>query len=418
METIKNSSEPKPFLLSQEQTYLARIRYGAQVAEPPCPPKLLPISIDPLPMFCRASFTPLSLLTEHINVDVDSECGMQLDISHQPGIFDGSNKPIAALSHINVHPTDRLLLRTTDLLSKNNPISALGRKSTSFLRRTEYISADGPQYAHVSAFARTQRLAMAKLVTLRSHDEEYQEPTRILKAILRGFDTANPETPRETPEFEEDDEFAVQAEHRWKPIESMKHPDRLGVVAVEEFPVLPDPEACSDTGGFMVFSFQTSPVPPAPHRDFRLDVGIIIPHDQHNEEGTVQTFDYYLPTTQHAALNTKRSFDDYNVDIDYKSSSSEGIEKTLPYKFVRTYETRVQKQVTDRMAVILHQGDEKKPKAAYYYPIDAKVVLQPARGAKLLERPEPVERLNVSVRELDNEENQRREAIKRVRMGL
>lgn len=92
METIKNSSEPKPFLLSQEQTYLARIRYGAQVAEPPCPPKLLPISIDPLPMFCRASFTPLSLLTEHINVDVDSECGMQLDISHQPGIFDGSNK--------------------------------------------------------------------------------------------------------------------------------------------------------------------------------------------------------------------------------------------------------------------------------------------------------------------------------------
>lgn len=92
MEAIKNSSEPKPFLLSQEQTYLARIRYGAQVAEPPCPPKLLPISIDPLPRFCGASFTPLSLLTEHMNVDVDSECGMPLDISHLPGIFDGSNK--------------------------------------------------------------------------------------------------------------------------------------------------------------------------------------------------------------------------------------------------------------------------------------------------------------------------------------
>lgn len=335
-----------------------------------------------------------------------------------------------------IDPRDRPLLRSASSLGQT-AISKTGTASAiSFLRRTEYISAEQSRSTFKgSGSAQSERMLLASRAKRTATNEQDKDPLRILQAILKGFDVANPDTAGQgtngLKNLAVGDKAAANAERNWK---ELRHPNKPHLRAVETFPLLPDFNATSDSGGYMLFKFSATPVAPGTKRDTRLDVGLLKPHEKPmDEEGNIDPsavgqdlFDYYLPATTSIANGIKRKFSAYAED----ASDDEEVEDEdeFKYEYVRAYETKSHKQhpddVVEEAALIFHPGDDEKPKGAYFYPILTRYVLRPRRkfppgmpmrredGGDEDEAEKPPEIMTVKVRGLNGEERRRRDEQK------
>lgn len=256
--------------------------------------------------------------------------------------------------------------------------------AASWLRRTEYISAEPPRpifRGSVPPVTKSEKLR-GKNHAIRSATKiEDADPVRTLAAVLKGFDVANPDTATISRNVSVLDETMNAAEDSWN---NLKHPSKSDLHVVETFPLLPDFNATSDADGYLIFKFATDPLIISKNRDTRMDVGLLKPHVE-NANGDSQpevaehSFDFYLPANSNVASKIKRKLAahgkvDHNPREEFK------------YNLVRTYETKTHKThdptVITEAALIFHPGDNKKPKAAYYYPVVGRYVLQPRRTHK------------------------------------
>ena len=184
-----------------------------------------------------------------------------------------------------VHPSDRLLLRPATSLGKPTRSTTTGASGVSFLRRTEYISNETSRSSFkstTSASLITSAPLAKKARSLAQKAEEESDPVRILAAVMRGFDIANPETVGHGYTAKTGEDKSIKrAEENWQ---NLRHPTKRGVKPVATFPVLPDPEALGELNGYLVCKFSTDPLGGhAPvhtalgksARDERVDVGLM-----------------------------------------------------------------------------------------------------------------------------------------------
>ncbi|KAA8904854.1 RNA polymerase II-associated [Sphaerosporella brunnea] len=411
-----SSSQRPPAPRTYPQDYIARIRYNNSLPPPIGPPKLLDIPNTAFAQYTDTGFASALARSEPLNIEVDSELGMPLDLVHCPRVFEGDDSILRPIEPTPpVDPRDRLLLRPAASLGKPIARTASGGSSVSFLRRTEYISAEQSR----STFKSTTSLQLIAIPTNKRRTQQRPEdtdPVRILAAVMRGFDVANPDDAG-PQSLAAGDKAAQNAERNWK---ELKHPNKPGVKAVETFPLLPHLEGMSDTGGYMVFKFLSAPTDRATegNRDVRVDASLFQPVERaaDDEDEVVdrkEQFDFYIPDTTSTAKDVKRKFS-YDSDVDE--------EEEFRYKYVRRYETKDHRNHTafdqqpEEVALSFHKGDEKKPRGAYFYPILTRYTIRPKRKNKLqfssTQREEvdepPAEALKLKIRETDQGEKRRR----------
>lgn len=318
-------------------------------------------------------------------------------------------------------PRDRLLLRPASQLGKLNIRAATAAGPASFLRRTEYISAEQSKSTFKgksTSAAQSAKILEATRARRTASEVEDADPVRILRAIIHSFDVANPDTATEFDDLGPEDSTAALAERNWK---EMRHPAKPHLRPVDSFPLLPDVEASSDCTGFLVFKFATEPIVNEGRRDARLDVGLLRPHDMAKAKRATQdqVFDYYIPANKTVAREIKSKLVAYHGDDVIP-------DKEFMYGFVRSYETKTHKDLNrnnvEEAGMIFHDGNLDRDKGAYYYPVIARYTLQPHRTSKFMagmprgsqgsvvekEEEQPPEVLNVRVRDLNFEERRRR----------
>lgn len=332
-----------------------------------------------------------------------------------------------------VHPRDRILLRSIGQLGKHNAQATAGAAAASWLRRTEYISAEQSRstFRGKAASAATKSLKLrATNHALRASRREDADPVRTLAAVLRGFDIANPLTALPLPDVAIADPTMDAAQRAWA---ASTHPNKAHLHVVETFPLLPDLRATSDAGGYLVFQFATDPLAASKTRDTRMDVGLLKPRAEiadadpppQHAEVPEHNFDFYLPASTAVAARIKRKLAAHG-EVDRRPSEE------FRYSFVRSYETKTHKKhdaaTLSEAALTFHPGDRKTQRAAYYYPVVGRYVLQPRRahkfppGMPLQERDllreqqranqdgaGPPDVLKITVRELSWAEKNRRE---------
>lgn len=283
-----------------------------------------------------------------------------------------------------IHPRDRILLRSIGQLGNHTAQAVASAASTSWLRRTEYMTAElsrSTLRGKVALVAKSDRLRETNQALRSATKKQDTDPVRALAAVMRGFDLANPDTAGISPVVSFQDTCMEAAERSWK---ILKHPTKSHLRVVEMFPILPDFKATSDSDGYLVFKFATDPLITSKIRDTRMDIGLLKPHaestDRNNQsETTEHHFDFYLPATDNVASKIKRKLAAYGkVDRNPREE--------FRYNFVRAYETKSQKQhnpaVIAEAALTFYPGDKKKPAVAYYYPVVGRYVLQPRRAHK------------------------------------
>lgn len=258
-------SRPAPPPVQQyRQDYIVRIRYANTLPPPANPPKLLDIPNAAGQLYTSTSFASKLARGEPANIEVDSELGLPLDLTHTVRVFEGDDAPLRPLDSgpPPVAAADRALLRPASALGKSairGPTAAV-----SFLRRTEYISSEQSR----STFNKARVSPQVKKRV------EEADPVRILEAVLKGFDVANPQT-ASGGTFAVADKAAANAEQNWK---TLRHPMKPTVRAVETFPLLPDMHGGSDQGGYTIFKFSSAPTEVSEKtRDARVDTGLVKP---------------------------------------------------------------------------------------------------------------------------------------------
>lgn len=166
-----------------------------------------------------------------------------------------------------IHPRDRILLRSIGQLGNHTAQAAASAASTSWLRRTEYMTAElsrSTLRGKVALVAKSDKLRETNQALRSATKKQDTDPVRTLAAVMRGFDLANPDTAGISPVVSFQDTCMEAAERSWK---TLKHPTKSHLHVVETFPLLPDFKATSDADGYLVFKFATDPLITSKVRD-------------------------------------------------------------------------------------------------------------------------------------------------------
>lgn len=341
-------------------------------------------------------------------------------------------------------PGDRALLR---------PLSTLGKEQSaqpvvSFLRRSEYISADQKALREANAALKARsRHTQSKQRSVDNPQPERDDPARenpgnILRTIVKGFDIAHPDSAYTGPDTADHVRGYDPTPEELDAWNNPQHPSRKDLKLVDSFPILPDLDACPDTGGYILIKFATNPGGTTDRYDERLEHAILRPlelrpelqaaHDAlvaaHAADPSKPAagpppFDYELllphplkakdekqsqeesQSQERAQLleKVRQKFDFNNPHRDdpalYFSENKQLGLKTLGYKSVRAYETATTTAPGhpkfSEVALALYDPDQirgpeadgegaapprKKQKAAYYYPILQKTQIRPRRS--------------------------------------
>ncbi|KAL1635022.1 hypothetical protein SLS58_010474 [Diplodia intermedia] len=416
------------------QDYIARIRYSNVLPPPPNPPKLLEIPNTGLAsgQYTSAGFASRLAREQPLNVEADAELGMPIDLVGLPGVFEGDDSVLLASDEpVSLHPHDRALLR---------PLSTLGKPSSlaggvSFLRRTEYMTAAGGG-GHSGLRDPGKRSAPKRK---KQTDAEKNEPINILRSILKGFDIAYPQDAYKGPDTVQNlrgEEITAEERRAW---DHPKHPLNPSLKLVDSYPILPDLEAVTETGGYIVAKFQTNPIAnQGPSYDERVDASllrVLEPTAEQEEAYRVRLaeheaataaegndgggggassrttaaakgpppqphydYEFFLPASHEAVRGLKRKFS--TTDPGREDEGLYDAEKTeatgrrcFRFDRIRCYETYQQTgnphdPYDETVALALHdpkpaaEEGGRLQKGAYYYPIVQRTFIRPKRKAQ------------------------------------
>ena len=325
-----------------------------------------------------------------------------------------------------IHPADRDLLR---------PLKSLGQPRTetagvSFLRRTQYTADDAGRRGIDPSSAR--HVAKENARKRKAADASKDEPVNILRSIVKSFNIAHPEDAYNGPDTTENIAAApiTAAEaDAWK---NPVHPTKPKLKLLDSYPILPDLNAMTDAGGYMVLKFGGNPANATNKYDDRMDVALLRPIEpaaavlnEHAEKVAAHQadpeniphpgppkFDYefFLPEDRDSVDNIKRKFDPHDPDKDeqslYTCHSRTTYEHSFRYLHQRVYETSLQnvhiEHSYEEVALGLYDPDlerqmaginvEDNPtgdnlthsqKGAYYSPITIAVQLKAKRSKHL-----------------------------------
>ncbi|ORY81602.1 RNA polymerase II-associated [Protomyces lactucae-debilis] len=247
------------------QDYVLRVRYQNTLPPPPFEPKMLALPTD-FSKYTSASYLSNLYQEQPLRVEADSELGMHMDLSLLPGIFEGEESAMYAPDvPEELDPKDRALLKTDIGQQKLST-------DVSFLRRTQYISSDA------ASAAKIKQAEKDKAARHQADLEFALDPLQQIAAIEDTFTAASGE------------------------LESLRHPTRKDLRAVEVFPVFPDTPSIQQQ--WCNAKFATNPAPRAKSNskmddtDLRLDVAAILP--KVIEEADDDYLSYFLPSYETA----------------------------------------------------------------------------------------------------------------------
>ena len=433
------ASSQRPGERVVHQDYLARIRYSNTLPPPPNPPKLLDIPGTGLAggQYTTAGYASKLWRDQPLNIEADAELGMPIDLVGIPGIFDGDESAIMARpSKQPLHETDKLLLR---------PLGALGKGGTggavSFLRRTEYTSSQGPQ--HFSGTSSKDLLRLRndnKRRRLSQGSLNKEDPINIIKNIVKGFDITNPRDAYKGDDSSTNTKGAPITEAEARAWSNLKHPSKPDLELLDSYPVLPDLEALTSMGSYVVMKFQTNPIPSTSGYDSRLDAAIFRPRDNDAARANYEQkkaewmpesgkpepivdgdYDFFLPTDTTPIHSIKRKLDvndPENDDEGLYTDDGAGDSRAFKYARLRTYETYNQHGdpnhfYDDSVALVLHDpelevGKQRLQKGAYFYPIYSRTALRPKRNVGPMKvepqlDEERIDEINLRVCEMDED---------------
>jgi RNA polymerase II-associated factor 1 len=350
-----------------------------------------------------------------------------------------------------VHAGDKPLLRPLATLGKPNSQSA----SVSFLRRTEYISAEAGRSRYESSTSRSLMASSGRNTQQwrkkRRLDEDENDPTmaniNMIRNIVKGFDIAYPHEAYNGPDTMTQIRGAVPTTQELAAWNTPRHPANPHLKLVDSYPVLPDVEGVPGTGAYTVVKFSTMPIAPTGRYDSRLDVGVLIPLEElpfqvaeyqasqaaydadksRPVPGPVQDFIHLVPEKSDTVVSkVKRKYDledaEREEDELYTARNEGSEQPVLEYEKLRLWETgqstlQVETKYAE-VAIALSDYDglsaptgasgkqrRLKQKAAYYYPIQQRINLRPLRPREGIDRASKgAEILHVIVREPGYEE--------------
>ena len=356
-----------------------------------------------------------------------------------------------------VHPKDAPLLRKLSELGK--PKFAPG--GVSFLRRTEYISSEQPRTRVDSAASRNP--AKPTIKKRKPVDAAKDEPISVLRSVVKSFDIANPEDAYTGPDTEENVRGAAPTSAELEAWSRPKHPTKPELKLLDAYPIKPDLDAVTDTGGYMVVKFASNPTHATEARDTRMDAAMmsIIPASPAAEAAyqaklsaheadpahvphpgsLAYSYNLFLPTDEATADKIKKKFDVDNPQKDdptlYNKKNKDG-EGVFNLDSLRVYETGRQTMSRDNyqeVALALHDREsdeaegngeksERLEKAAYYYPIFSKMQLKPRRNRNLAnigtqfntnldEEVDKVDKLSLTIQDPSETEQAKRSGLRK-----
>lgn len=353
---------------------------------------------------------------------------------------------LAISAHDNpppIHPRDKALLR---------PLASLGKPTgsahgISFLRRTEYITAGA---AGASRIEEGKRRVQKRR---RQQDSNKDDPIFIMRSIMKGFDVAYPHdaySGPDKPDMLRSADVLSEEKQAWL---YPRHPTKPEVKLLDSYPILPDVDGLPTSQGYSVVRFGAPPLPYAPADKYeeRLDTGILRVFNTPTVQAKYETrkatdpsfrgvpefdYEYFLPSaTSVQGIKRKFSIVDPNRDSEELYDTHDSEAPCFRFDKLRFYETTQQSgeagedvdRFDDSIAIALHDGESDDPasrplqKGAYIYPIMGRISLKPKRGLhrinqryQMEEEPlqPPVDVLEVTAREPDEDELQVRQAIK------
>ncbi|MCJ1472672.1 hypothetical protein MMC13_001321 [Lambiella insularis] len=436
------------------QDYIARQRYNNALPPPPGAPKLLEIPTQGLETYAQPTYAAQMARAQPLNIEADAFGGMPLDLVGMPGVFEGDESSIQApLITPPVHPRDRALLR---------PLKSLGAPKTevsgfSFLRRTQYVADDINRRAEAAA----NRKAPTSTPKQRRKTAEgsKNEPVNILREVVKGFDIANPADAYKGPDTGDKIRGAVPTIAEVEAWKNPVHPTKPHLKMKAAYPLIPDLEALTDEGGYMVTKFTGQPTGITDHHDPRMDGGLLLgiplpaqiaeyqaKQAAHEADPTrvpapalAMDYEFFLPVDDATAANVRQKMDVHNPNKDdpklYTYSTKGNAETdSFRYDHVRDYESGMQTLNEDKYletAIVLHDfgskgdsergGTKARGKVAFYYPITSKVQLKPRRsqflaqaglGGKDSEEHGKIDQVVLTIREPSEDEVAKRSAYK------
>ncbi|KAK7204402.1 RNA polymerase II-associated [Myxozyma melibiosi] len=358
------------------QDYIARIRYQNNLPPPPCPPKLLDVTI-PLSDFTSSGFLSALVQQQPLNVDIDAELGMPLDMTVISGVFDKGDESnmYPDRSPAPMNETDRLLLRDPGSISgvsKSQP-------GVSFLRRTEYISTDAIKQARQANRAANTSKAV-----------DISDPRKQLQTIEDTFKLADEE------------------------LSTFQHPTKKGLVVEESWALVPDVEVLDLTYLLMKMAGAAPGVKGKDETgDSRYDVAVARPTGTEDN-----TFMSVFLAEQEAAEKFK-----HKISISEEEAAAEEAaddDENTVYRFTHTRDYDITSKPTDTITLGLDSEQQK----AYFHPVAMDLTLKRRRqfadASKRKKVPDVVNEVaavEIQFRELTAEEKAERDSLRRQEFG-
>ena len=328
-------------------------------------------------------------------------------------------------------------------------MKSLGQPKTedsgvSFLRRTQYTAED---HARRVAETGSRKTPLANVRRRKpTADAEKEAPINILRDVVKGFDIAYPEDAYKGPDTMDNIRGAEPTRAELEAWNNPVHPSKPNLKMVDFYPIVPDLDAFTDDGGYMVTKFSGMPTDVTEHHDKRMDSALLYAQAQSSQEqiADYQTklaahetdpvrnpmpaapstnFKLFLPHDETTATNVKKMMDPDNPNSDdpnlYTYNTKGGRDNdSFRYDWVRDYETGATIQNADMYDMVaLTLGDKAQ---ASYFPINSQVHLKPKRaqflaqaglgGAGALEDDEQdkIDRVDFTVRTFNEDERAQR----------
>ena len=409
------------------QDYIVRQRYSNALPPPPGAPKLLDIPNNGLDLYTMPFYAVPLLHEQPVNVEADAFLGMPIDLVGMPGVFEGDESSIQAPDI----PPPLLNQRDRNLLM---PLKQLGKQKNeasdiSFLRRTQHIADERARLEAVRGPG--AKVNPNKRLRADVSQASKEDPTHILRSVIKGFDLANPESAYTGPDTATQIRGLASTPAERAAWDTPTHPSKPDVTVLDSYPLLPDLDACTPVVTYGLVRIGGNPTAQTDGPDRTLQTSLLHALDPTPADAT----EWEARRTRHAAdpvnnrkpppepphdyaLFTPRDLETaehYSTAADAYNSAARDSQAdgdngpSFRFRNVRRYGVSNLVDCGDfpyqECALALYdvapEADAGRQVGAYYYPVGYRMGMKPKAAS---EREKEVHEFEVQVREPDEEE--------------